>query len=93
MRVARLVEVGKPLQVGEADKPIPGPRDVLVKVEACSLVPNTANLLRNSVEGFWLQPLPAVFGLDVSGTIEALGEHVQNLEIGDRVYVNPHLTC
>ncbi|KZF12591.1 hypothetical protein A2J03_17565 [Rhodococcus sp. EPR-157] len=37
--------------------------------------------------------LPAAFGLDVSGVIEQVGEHVLNLEVGDHVYVDPHLTC
>jgi alcohol dehydrogenase len=40
-----------------------------------------------------MQDLPAIFGLDASGTIEAVGLHVLNLKAGDRVYVNPHLTC
>jgi alcohol dehydrogenase len=40
-----------------------------------------------------MQDLPAIFGLDASGTIEALGSQVLNLKVGDRVYVNPHLTC
>lgn len=94
MRVARLVEVGKPLEIGEAERPVPGPRDVLVKVEACGLVPNTANIVRNPLPApFILQELPAIFGLDVSGTIEAVGDQVLNLKVGDRVYVNPMMTC
>lgn len=93
MRVARLVEVGKPFEVGTADKPVPGPRDVLVKVDACSFVPNTANLVKNKDNPFILQDLPAVFGLDAAGTIEAVGSQVLNLKVGDRVYVNPFLSC
>ena len=93
IKVARFHKAGEPLEIGTIEKPTPGPKDVLVKVSACSIVPNTANLLKNEVPGFSLAKAPKVFGLDVSGTIEALGEHVVNLKVGDRVYVNPWLTC
>ncbi|KAJ9115179.1 hypothetical protein QFC24_007052 [Naganishia onofrii] len=93
MKVARLVKVGQPLEPGTAEKPTTiGPNDVLVRVAACGLVPNTPNVL-NGLYPFPLQQLPAIFGLDVSGTIEAIGAHVLNLKVGDRCYVNPHLTC
>ena len=91
IRVARLVEEGKPLEVGTADKPTLGLNDVLVRVEACSLVPNAAKIIEAG--GPALPNLPAVFGLDVSGVIEAVGDHVLELEVGDHVYVDPHLTC
>lgn len=92
INVARLVTPGKPLEVGVADKPVPGPKDVLVKVAACGLVPNSFNVVRGYTP-FVLPDLPAVFGLDVSGTIEAVGEHVVGLEVGQRVYVDPFITC
>lgn len=92
IRVARLVSVGQPLEVGTMEKPVPGPKDVLVKVEACSLVPNSYNVVTGKAE-LSLPPLPCVFGLDAAGTIEAVGNHVLNLRVGDRVYVDPFLTC
>jgi alcohol dehydrogenase len=93
IKVARLVQKGKPLEVGTAEKPTSlGPNDVLVKVAACGLVPNTPNVI-NGTYKYPTQKLPAVFGLDVSGTIEAVGAHVMNLKPGDRCYVNPHLSC
>ena len=91
IRVARLVEPGEPLELGTADKPGLGPNDVLVRVEACGLVPNAAKIIQDG--GPALPDLPAVFGLDVSGVIEAIGAHVLELAVGDRVYVDPHLTC
>ncbi|TGO42608.1 hypothetical protein BHYA_0006g00080 [Botrytis hyacinthi] len=94
INVARIVEFGKPLEVGKADKPVPGLKDVLVKVEACCLVPNSHNLVKTGGgEGFALPQLPCVFGLDASGVVEAVGDHVLGLKPGDRVYVDPLLTC
>lgn len=94
IKVARVTKIGQPLEIGTVEKPTPGPKDVLVKVEACSIVPNTANLVtKDSPEGFHVATAPIVFGLDVSGVIEAVGEFVLELKVGDRVYVNPWLTC
>ncbi|KAL8844858.1 MAG: hypothetical protein Q9176_000959 [Flavoplaca citrina] len=92
IRVARLVEVNKPLVTGTVEKLIPGPKDVLVKVEACCLVPNSYNIVTGRA-GMPLPELPCVFGLDVAGEIEAVGKHVLGLRPGDRVYVDPLLTC
>lgn len=116
IKVARIVEFGEPLVVGLAPKPIPGPRDVLVRVGACSLVrlscsPSvlieaelTSSRLRrlkgpgikDIISGYApmpMQDLPAIFGLDVAGVIEAVGEYVLHHKVGDRVYVNPSLSC
>lgn len=95
IQVARLVDFGKPLEVGTATKPTPTGKDVLVKVEACCLVPNAHNLITKGgeIEGFYLPQLPCVFGLDASGVVEAVGERVIGIKPGDRVYVNPQLTC
>lgn len=92
MNVARLVALGQPLEVGTAEKPVPGARDVLVRVAACGLVPNTANIVGGHTP-LIVPQLPAIFGLDVSGTIEAVGEQVVGLNEGDRVYINPLLSC
>ncbi|TGO07847.1 hypothetical protein BTUL_0242g00120 [Botrytis tulipae] len=93
INVARIVEFGKPLEVGKAEKPVPGLKEVLVKVEACCLVPNAHNLVKTGGgEDFALPQLPCVFGLDTSGVVEAAGDHVIGLKPGDRVYVDPLLT-
>lgn len=90
--VARLVGMGQPLEVGRAAKPAPGPREVLVKVAACGLVPNMTNILRGHPH-MSVPSLPGIVGLDVSGTIEAVGAEVLGLSVGQRVYVDPYLTC
>jgi NADPH2:quinone reductase len=35
--------------------------------------------------GFYPQPLPFVPGLEGAGTVEAIGEDVENVTVGDRV--------
>lgn len=96
MRAARMHEVGKPMVIEQITVPEVRPTDVLVNVKACGIVPNLANVLSNW--GTWfpnlpLPKLPAVFGLDPAGVIEAVGSQVIGFKPGDRVYVNPARYC
>ncbi|WP_193079066.1 alcohol dehydrogenase catalytic domain-containing protein [Brevibacterium aurantiacum] len=96
MRGARMHAVGQDMRIDEVPIPQPGPGDVLVKVHAVNIVPNLANILENWTTWFPMDPLPtlpAVFGLDPAGTVEAVGADVRHWEIGDRVYVNPGRHC
>ena len=92
MRAARLHEWGGPFKVEEVKKPSPGPRDVIIKVEACNLVPNLANVISvypDFVPAIPLPELPAILGLDAAGTVVEVGDQVRNVKPGDRVYLNP----
>lgn len=92
MRAARLHEIGGQLSIDEIERPTPGPRDVIIKVEACNLVPNLINVINSYPEWFPFLPLPklpAIFGLDAAGSIVDKGDQVRNVQVGDRVYLNP----
>lgn len=95
MKAAMLREIGKPLTIEEIPTPKPGPGQVLVKVAACGVCHSDLHL----AEGDWdlLRPitkLPLILGHEVAGTVEALGEGVTQLKIGDRVGVPwIHWTC
>lgn len=96
MKAVRLHEVGSPMQIDRIPVPEPAANDVQVRVHACGIVPNLGNVLANW--GHWfpdlpLPPLPAIFGLDPAGEITAVGSHVHEWKVGDRVYVNPGRVC
>lgn len=96
MRVARLHEISEPMVVEHLPVPEPRPTDVLVQVKACNLVPNLRNVLSSYHQWFPQLPLPnlpAVFGLDTTGVVAAVGSHVTDVAVGERVYVNPGLCC
>lgn len=96
MRAARLHEIGNHFELDEVERPTPGPHDVLVKVACCGVIPNMKNVIEHYAEWFPflpLPPLPAIYGLDASGTIESVGPDVTDLAPGDRVYVNPGVSC
>lgn len=96
MRAARMYDVGAPMVIEQVPVPKPQSLDVLVRVEACGIVPNLGNVLKNWTSwfpGLPLPKLPATFGLDATGVIVALGSAVTGLKPGDRVYINPGRSC
>lgn len=96
MLAARLHTIGEPMELERVPMPVPRPNDVVVQVKACNVVPNLKNVLATYAEWFPYLPLPelpAVFGLDSSGVVAEVGEQVTDVAVGDRVYVNPGLSC
>ncbi|MFD9192288.1 alcohol dehydrogenase catalytic domain-containing protein [Streptomyces phaeochromogenes] len=96
MLTARLHEIGAPMQLDRLPVPEPRPTDVLIQVKACNVVPNLGNVLTTYAEWFPYLPLPklpAVFGLDSAGVVAQVGSLVTDVKVGDRVYVNPGLSC
>lgn len=96
MLAARLHQEGSDFSVDTIPVPEPRPTDVLVKVKACGVVPNLRNVVTHYSKWFPFLPLPklpAIYGLDASGVVEAVGSQVHAIKPGDRVYVNPGLSC
>jgi putative PIG3 family NAD(P)H quinone oxidoreductase len=85
MRAIQVVNPGQgyTLSVAEIAKPNPASGEVLIKVAAAGL--NRADLAQ--AMGFYPPPpgAPATLGLEVSGVVEALGDGVHSLEVGDEV--------
>jgi len=96
MRAARMHAVGEPMRLEQIDLPTPGLGEVRVKVHAVNIVPNLGNILNMWTTWFPEDPLPtlpAVFGLDPAGVVDAVGDGVLEWQVGDRVYVNPGRHC
>lgn len=95
MRAARCHERGQGprLTVDNVDVPEIGDQEVLVKIEACGMVPNLINVLNPPPHFQNLPILPAIYGLDPAGVIVETGAKVRGLSLGDRVYVNPLRSC
>jgi alcohol dehydrogenase, propanol-preferring len=95
MRAAVIREFNQPLLVEEAQDPVPGPEDVLIKVDACGVCHSDLHI----ADADWphLQRIikkPLIPGHEVVGKVVDKGSAVTNLEIGDRVGVAwVHWTC
>jgi len=88
-RIVRFHQTGGPevLKIEQVDVPPPGSGEVRIAVKALGL--NRAESMFRS--GHYLeQPrLPARLGYEAAGTVEALGEGVKGLKIGDAVSTIP----
>lgn len=73
----------------EVPTPAAGPGQVLVRVKASGTNPVDAKLRQ---DGRWagLQP-PVIIGYDASGVVEAVGEGVTDLRVGDEVFYTPEI--
>lgn len=85
MRAFQVTEYGKTPEVTEVETPVPGPGEVRVKIAACGL--NFADLLMVTGEYQERPPLPFALGMEMAGTVEALGEGVSAPAVGTRVGV------
>lgn len=71
--------------------PVPGPDQVVVRVHAAAL--NHLDLfVREGMPALKLA-LPHVLGADGAGHVAEVGSDVTDLEVGDRVVLNPGLSC
>ena len=63
--------------------PTPGPRDLLVRVEAVSVNPVDAKLRAPRPQ---VEAMPRILGYDAAGVVEAVGSEVTLFQPGDEVY-------
>lgn len=71
------------LRVVSVPRPLPTPRQVLIRVDALSL--NYRDLLVIEGTSTWRPPRPVVPISDAAGTITAVGSDVTRFSVGDRV--------
>src|SRR6188472_1957224 len=87
MLAARIHEDGGPevVRAEDAPDPVAGPGEVLVRLRAASM-----NHLDVWVrKGLPSVPKPRILGADGAGVVEALGDGVSGLAVGQRVVINP----
>jgi len=72
------------VQLDDADKREPGPRDAVVRVAACGVCGTDVRYVRM---GGLTRPMP--IGHELSGIIESIGAEVSGLAPGTRVVLNP----
>ncbi|UCG52565.1 MAG: zinc-binding dehydrogenase [Candidatus Latescibacterota bacterium] len=93
MKAVYFEEHGGPevLETGDFDDPIIGPGEILIDVKAASL--NHLDIfVRRGLPGIRL-PLPHITGSDAAGVVGGVGDGAAGIAVGDRVLVNPTLSC
>jgi NADPH:quinone reductase-like Zn-dependent oxidoreductase len=93
MKALAFNEFGGPDKLKLQDVPDPKlkPDEVLVKVRACAL--NHLDIFVREGIPALKTPLPFWTGCDIAGEIVQVGADAPGVKLGDRVAVNPNLTC
>lgn len=91
-RIARFHEIGGPekIQIVEEDPGSPGPGEVLVRVKAAGL--NRAEWLYLHGQYLVEPKLPSRIGVEGAGVVEAVGEGVDGIAVGDEVSITPNMS-
>ncbi|MCX4767598.1 alcohol dehydrogenase catalytic domain-containing protein [Streptomyces sp. NBC_01275] len=81
------------IEVVDVERPVPGPKDVLVRVRACGICGTDVTFLhmggmpaRAHLGG---DLVPVALGHEPAGEVVEIGAEVDGLKVGDRVVVNP----
>ena len=87
MKAIRFHGFGGPevLRYEDVEQPTPGPGQVRIRVAATSFNDIDAAIRAGDLQGRTPVRLPHVPGVDVAGTVEALGPGVDDVAVGDRV--------
>ncbi|KTG27422.1 quinone oxidoreductase family protein [Haloferax profundi] len=95
MRVAAFTDMTGPDDVSILDRPTPqpGPGEAVVDVEAASINRHDLWILEGADTRYDDDDLPFVSGLDLAGTVRAVGDGVTGVTPGDRVVLCPNQTC
>jgi NADPH:quinone reductase-like Zn-dependent oxidoreductase len=93
MKAIVLKKYGSPevLQINDVAKPAPGAREVLVKIHATAVNDYDWSMVRGKPYLYrlifgMLKPKQQIPGMELAGTIEALGARVTSFKVGDAVY-------
>jgi propanol-preferring alcohol dehydrogenase len=71
----------EPLEMMDLPDPVPGPKEILVKVSACGV----CHTELDEIEGRLQSKVPIILGHEVVGRVERLGTGVAKFNLGDRV--------
>jgi len=81
-------EVNK-MRIVRKEIPVPSARQVLIKIKACGICGTDPHILH----GIYDASYPLVPGHEASGEIVAVGAECNQLKVGDRVAVDPNVSC
>ncbi len=86
MRVA-VYYTNNDLRIEERPIPVIGSDEILVRAIACGVCGSDV------LEWYRIPSAPRILGHEMTGTIAEIGKNVQNLTVGDRVFVSHHVPC
>lgn len=89
MKAAICYELGQPLRIEEIEIDPPQQGEVKVRVAATAICHSDIHYIR----GDWVADLPVVVGHEAAGVVEAVGENVSLVKVGDPVVISLLRSC
>jgi len=74
----------RPLSIAEVDTPIPGPKEILLKIMTCGICHTDLHIVEGELKP---KKLPIIPGHQIVGVVAAMGKRVTRFRKGDRVGV------
>lgn len=81
------------MEIREIDMPVPKAKEVLVKLEYVGICGSDVHYFHDGRCGDFAVEGDFMLGHECAGTIVGLGEGVERLKVGDRVALEPGVTC
>ncbi len=91
-RAAYMTGLNK-MEIRDIEVPKPGEKDVLVKLEYVGICGSDVHYLEHGKIGDFVVNGDFILGHECAGTVVEIGSGVQNLKVGDRVALEPGITC
>ena len=92
MKAAFLTGLGK-LEIMDAPMPEPGPGEALVRIERVGICGSDLHYFESGRLGMRIIKPPFILGHEACGIVERVGADVQNINVGDRVSLEPGRAC
>jgi L-iditol 2-dehydrogenase len=93
---AKLRPVKEPFEVITLPYPDqPRENEVTIKVQSVGICGTDLSIYKwtETIAKEYNPPFPVIPGHEFAGTIEQVGSEVKHLQVGDKVAVNPHISC
>lgn len=81
------------VEIQDRPVPTPAPHEVLVKIEYVGVCGSDLHYYEHGRIGDYIVEYPFVLGHEVGGRVVALGSEVKDLQVNDRVALEPQITC
>jgi len=90
MKAAVFYDANSPLKIEEVNRPKPSANEVLLTVRICGICHTDLSMFKGLIIP---RKKPVIFGHEISGDIEDVGEGVSKFGKGDRVIVSSVISC
>ncbi len=82
-------EIGTPLAIEDVDVADPEPNEVLIRTKACGVCHSDLHFVNGVIPG----PSPTIPGHEPAGIVEAVGETVRTVAVGDHIIACTSIFC